>query len=149
MRRHSWTTEPFKQLNQKSWPESFIRTISVPLWEVVHIFKHFIFIIIFFLALQFGNVLVFTSQGPCNKVLLLSADHCLVVKCGGTYKQQNISNSWTRKVDQKVLEEIFLLNLWTLCIHIIVFLKSWEQNLIISFIYFFFWYVFNVIILKF
>ena len=31
--------------------------------------------------------------------------HCLIVKCRGTYKQENLSNSWTRKVDQKVLEE--------------------------------------------
>ena len=41
MRRHSRTTEPFKQLNQKSWPESCIRTISVPFLELVHISKLF------------------------------------------------------------------------------------------------------------
>ena len=34
--------------------------------------------------------------------------HCLIVKCGGIYKQQALSNSWARKVYQKVLQEKFL-----------------------------------------
>ena len=40
MQRHSGTTKPFIQLNQKSWPKSCTRTIPVPFWELVHIFKH-------------------------------------------------------------------------------------------------------------
>ena len=34
--------------------------------------------------------------------------HCLIVKCLGMYKQQKLSNSWTRKFDKKVLQEQFL-----------------------------------------
>ena len=38
----------------------------------------------------------------------MHASHCLIVKCGGTYKQQTVTNSRTRKVDKKVLEEQYL-----------------------------------------
>ena len=33
------------------------------------------------------------------------SENRLIVKCGGTYKQQALSNSRTRKVDKKVLQE--------------------------------------------
>ena len=62
---------------------------------------------------------------------------CLIVKCGGTCEQQNLWNSWTRKVDNEVLEERFLLTFWTWCIYIIFFseiLKAKSYNI--------FWYLF-------
>ena len=34
--------------------------------------------------------------------------HFFIVKCGGTYQQEALTNSRTRKVDHKVLQEIFL-----------------------------------------
>ena len=35
----------------------------------------------------------------------VTVSHCLIVKCRGTYQQQVLTNSRTRKVDQKVLQE--------------------------------------------
>ena len=62
MRRHIQTTGPFKQLNQKSLPESFTRKIPVQFWEVAHTFFEIIreklyiyFLIDFFLLFLDGN----------------------------------------------------------------------------------------------
>ena len=41
MQRHIRTTGPFKQENQKSWPKSCTRTISVHFREMVHAFNQF------------------------------------------------------------------------------------------------------------
>ena len=66
VRRHSWTTKPFMQLNQKSWPKSFTRTISVPFWELVHIFEHFFF----FNYRSHANMFYFGGRGYLKKIVI-------------------------------------------------------------------------------
>ena len=44
----------------------------------------------------------------CFCIIALLYIHCLIVKCGAIYKQQDLSSSWTKKVDKKVWDEHFL-----------------------------------------
>ena len=53
----------------------------------------------------------FCSCSPCSP-------HCLINMCGGILEQLNLSCSWTRKVDQKVLQEQFLCPFWSGCIYL-------------------------------
>ena len=57
--------------------------------------------------------------------------HCLIVKCRGTYKQQALSNSRTRKFYQNVLQEQFLFTSGGWCIHLKKNLEIKEQYLLL------------------
>ena len=57
--------------------------------------------------------------------------HCLIVKCGGIYQQQNLSNSWNRKIDKKVLKEQFMLTFRTWFLYL-VFSKHRPSGLMLS-----------------
>ena len=75
---------------------------------------------------------------PCSMLYsMLYSMQLPYQKCGGMQKQQNLSNSWTRKVDQKVLEEQYLLTFGTWCLHLIFFLWNMRTNLIYIYIFFF------------
>ena len=49
---------------------------------------------------------------------LIGSVHCLIVTCKGAYKQQALTNSRTRKVDQKFLKEQFMTTSGRWCMHL-------------------------------
>ena len=66
--------------------------------------------------------------------------HCLIVKCRGTYEQQTLSNSRTRKFDQKVLQEQFLCTSGRWCIHLNIVSGNKRKK---TFFCVFFFYIFQ------
>ena len=58
------------------------------------------------------------------RIFVIGFNHCLIITCRGTYKQQPLSNSRTRKVDQKVLQEQCLCTFGRWCMHLIYFSEN-------------------------
>ena len=78
MRRHLRTTGPFKQENQKSWPESFTRQIPEDSWEMIHTFEEknlltrtkpffFFFVILRFFWIVENWVIKFNHEQALNQ----------------------------------------------------------------------------------
>ena len=74
--------------------------------------------------------------------------HCLIVKCRGTYQQQTLSNSRTRKFDQKVLQEQFLFTSGIWCIHLNIFFWKWKNNTFHC-VFLIFFRIFKIFVMKF